>query len=161
MYCRLVAGFQCLATLFVLGCGNGMVDVKARVTLDGKPLDGAAVSLVSAGGSGIRGASGLTDANGEVGFTTFAPNDGVLPGEFKVVVTKTPKSVEEEMASYDRNNPEDMERKAARERAGANAAFTPSLLPRQYLSPDTTPLSCKVPPDEDVVEFALVSGANR
>lgn len=160
MYYRLAAAFQCLAALIVLGCGDGMVDVKARVTLDGKPLDGAAVTLVSPSGSGIRGASGMTDANGEVTFTSFTPNDGVLPGEFKVVVTKAPKSVEEEMASYDRNNPEDMERKAQRERAGANAAFTPSLLPRQYLSPETTPLSFKVPPDEDVVEFALVSGAN-
>ncbi|MGD9632951.1 MAG: carboxypeptidase-like regulatory domain-containing protein [Pirellulales bacterium] len=158
---RLAVFIQCVSSTFLLGCGNGMIDLKAKVTLDGKPLDGAAVTLISSPGSGIRGASGMSDANGDVQFTTFQPGDGVLPGEYKVVVTKTPKSIEEEMASYDRNNPEDMERLAARERGGANAAFTASLLPRHYLSPDTTPLSCKVPSDEDVVEFALSSSKSN
>lgn len=148
----------CLAIGLVActGCGNGLVDLKARVTLDGKPLEGAAVSLVSTGQTRNRTASGMSEADGSVRFTTFKPNDGVLPGEYKVVVIKTPKNMEEEFATYDRNNPKDLERIMARERSG-NVAYTPTVLPRAYLNPELTPLVCKVPPDEDEVVFALDS----
>jgi hypothetical protein len=152
-------GQLCVLILGVLtcaGCGNGLVDLNARVTLDGKPLEGAAVSLISAGATRNRTASGMSDANGKVRFTTFQPNDGVLPGEYKVVVIKTPKSADEEIATYDRNNPEDLKRIIARERSG-NVAYTPTLLPRAYLSPETSPLTCTVPPSEGEVLFALES----
>lgn len=156
MNLQLRIGCLALGLLACCGCGNGMIDLKAKVTLDGKPLDGAAVSLISTGETRNRIATGMTDANGCVRFTTFQPNDGVLPGEYKVVVIKTPKNAEEEFATYDRNNPADMERLAARERS-VNVAYTPSLLPRAYLSPDLTPLVCKVPPEDDEIVFALSS----
>jgi hypothetical protein len=155
---RIIAYCAFATTVFFsTGCGDGLVDLKAHVTLDGKPLEGASVALY--GGSGEtrnRPASGMTDANGDVTFTTFQPDDGVLPGEYKVVVIKSPGSIEEEMASYDRNNPEDVKRMLARD-TGGNVAFTPSVLPRSYLDPATTPLVCKVPPDEEVVELKLTS----
>lgn len=143
-----------------VGCNDGMVKLNARVTLDGKPLEGASVSLYGEGESRNRPAAGMTNADGIVTFTTFQPNDGVLPGEYKVVVIKSPNSVEEEMASYDRNNPEDVKRMIARE-TGGNVAFTPSTLPRSYLNPQTSPISVKVPPDEEVVEFALTSSLDK
>lgn len=149
-----------LGAVACVGCGDGMVKLNARVTLDGKPLEGASVALYGEGENRNRPAAGMTDANGMVTFTTFQPGDGVLPGEYKVVVIKSPKSVDEEMASYDRNNPEDVKRMLARE-TGGNVAFTPSTLPRSYLNPQTSPLSVKVPPDEDVVEFALNSSLDK
>jgi hypothetical protein len=145
-----------LGVVTSLGCGNGMVPLRVRLTLDGKPLEGAAVTLYGEGATSNRPAAGMTDASGIATFTTFQPSDGVLPGEYKVVVIKSPKSVDEEMASYDPNNPEDQKRILARE-TGGNVAFTPSLLPKSYLNPQTTPLSVKVPPEEEIVEFALTS----
>lgn len=145
-----------IGLLVCAGCGKGLVDLNALVTLDGKPLEGAAVSLVSVGQARNRMASGMSDENGIVRFTTFQPNDGVLPGEYKVIVIKSPKNAEEEFATYDRNNPEDVKRMMARERSG-NVAYTPTLLPRAYLNPETSPLICKVPPDSKEVVFALNS----
>ena len=149
-----------LACLACIGCGDGMIDLKARVTLDGKPLEGASVVLYGTGETKNRPAAGMTNADGNVTFTTFRPEDGVLPGDYKVVVIKSPESAQEEMASYDRNNPEDVKRMIARE-AGGNVSFTPSVLPRSYLSPDTTPLECTVPSDEDPVIFALSSTRDK
>lgn len=157
---RVILGNLLVGLLTFTGCGDGMVDLRARVTLDGKPLEGASVALYGAGETRNRPAAGMTNADGMVTFTTFQPDDGVLPGEYKVVVIKSPKSVEEEMASYDRNNPDDVKRMIARE-TGGNVSFTPSVLPRSYLNPDTSPLECKVPPDEEVVEFALSSTLDR
>jgi hypothetical protein len=156
MFLRIPCCVLILSVVACVGCGKGLVDVNARVTLDGKPLEGAAVSLISAGQTRNRIASGITNAEGRVHFTTFQPNDGVLPGEYKVVVIKTPKSAEEEMATYDRNNPDDVKRLMQRERSG-NVAYTPTLLPRAYLTPETSPLSCTVPPVEREVLFALDS----
>jgi hypothetical protein len=154
-----------IAALFAIssmGCGSKLVNVKARVMLDGQPLEGAAVSLVSSSETEKRNrtASGLSDDQGYVRFTTFNPNDGVLPGTYKVTVIKSPKSAEEEMATYDRNNPEDLKRIMARERS-SNVAYTPSVLPRAYLTPDTTPLECKIPAESDEVVFNLDSSLGK
>lgn len=138
-----------------------MVDVRARVTLDGAPVDGAAVTLYPTGGK-IRGrvASGITSADGSVRFTTVQPSDGVAPGEYKVVVVKSPTSVDEEFANADRSDPEVMLRFAQRN-SGGNVPYTPSALPRIYLNPQQTPLELNVPPrDEDVV-FDLDSSIGK
>lgn len=148
-----------LATL--VGCGNGMHDLRAKLTLDGKPLEGAVVTLLAAGEARTRSASGMSDAAGDVRFTTFEINDGVLPGSYKVIVVKMAKNAADAAASYDRDNPEDRERLMALERS-ANVDYTPTLLPRAYLTPDTTPLSCQVPPEtEGEVVFALDSSLDK
>jgi len=143
-----------------LGCGKGTVDVRARVTLDGQPLEGAAVTLVGVGDTKNRPATGISDAEGNVRFTTFEPGDGVLPGEYKVLVSKMPKSVDEEFANVDLNDPESYEQMMARQRS-AIVAYTPSSLPRVYLNPAETPLSLTVPPEQSPVVFALESGAAK
>jgi len=147
-----------LATLG--GCGNGLHDLRAKLTLDGKPLEGAVVTLLSVGESRNRSASGMSDAAGDVRFTTFHLNDGVLPGSYKVIVVKMAKNAAEAAASYDRNNPEDLERLMALERSG-NVDYTPTLLPRAYLTPDTTPLSCTVPTESGEVVFDLDSSLGK
>src|SRR5688572_9849552 len=55
------------------GCGRGTVDFQARVTLDGQPLDGASVTLIGDGETRTRPATGISDAEGSVRFTTFEP----------------------------------------------------------------------------------------
>jgi len=149
-----------LSMLACCGCGNDMVDLKARVMMDGKPVEGASVSLVGSGEVRNRSASGMTDADGYVRFTTFSPYDGVLPGTYKAVISKNPQSAAEELATYDRGNPEDLERIMARERSG-NVAYTPTVLPRAYLSSDTSPLELDVSSESDEVVFELDSSLGK
>src|SRR5262249_11387748 len=65
--------------------------VEGIVTLDGKPVEGAMVSFVPEGGKGLP-ATGLTESDGVFHLTTFSFEDGALPGEYKVLVTKSPTS---------------------------------------------------------------------
>jgi hypothetical protein len=142
------------------GCGKGTVDVDARVQLDGQPLEGASVTLIGFGDTRNRPATGISDVQGKVRFTTFEPDDGVLPGEYKVLISKMPKSVEEEFQNIDPSDIKAYERKMMRERS-ANVPYTPSVLPRIYLNSAATPLSLKVPPDKQPVVFDLDSSADK
>jgi hypothetical protein len=70
-----------------MGCGRGLPTthpVRGVVTLDGKPLQGAAVMLIPEAGG--RPALGATNARGEFTLTTFRTNDGALPGRHAVTV---------------------------------------------------------------------------
>jgi len=64
------------------------VPFSGKVTLDGKPVEGATVVLAPESGSGPA-ASGMTNAEGLVAFTTFESGDGAVPGTYAVTVTKT------------------------------------------------------------------------
>jgi hypothetical protein len=83
----------------MFGCGPdvapppelpNLVAVTGTVTMDGQPLEGAAVMFMPAGNTGY-GAVGGTDAQGK-----YKPNtatgqivhDGVSPGEYKVVISR-------------------------------------------------------------------------
>jgi hypothetical protein len=139
------------------GCGKNLVDLKVRVTLDGRPLEGASVTLHPASTNKVgRTSSGVTSAGGTVRFTTFHPFDGVPRGKFKVVVLKSPTSVNEEFANADRSDPQVLMRLEQREKIG-NVPYSPTILPRIYLNPQQTPLECTVPSDEDEVVFDIKS----
>ena len=56
------------------------------VTLNGQPLEGATVNFYPMEGSGS--AIGMTDANGKYTLTTYTSNDGAVPGQYKVSITK-------------------------------------------------------------------------
>lgn len=157
---RLQLELLVLAVLVCGGCGRGTVDFQARVTLNGQPLEGAAVTLIGDGETKNRPATGISDAQGEVRFTTFEPGDGALPGTYKVLVSKAPKNLAEEFIDFDPNNPDDVAKMQARERSSI-VAYTPSGLPRIYLDATQTPLSCTVPPSEEPVMFVLESSAGK
>lgn len=75
-----------LLLLCALGCGPGFVPVTGRVTFDGKPLEGATVTLLPEDPAGTP-AFGLTDAAGR--FEARSGNDaGMRTGKYAVVVTK-------------------------------------------------------------------------
>src|SRR5437879_2534229 len=69
------------------GCGGATIDVRGRVLLDGAPVDRAAVTLVPVGKG--HPASGITEPDGSFRLMTFKKQDGALPGEYKVIVTRT------------------------------------------------------------------------
>lgn len=93
----------------MIGCGGGVasvrtVPVKGKVTLDGKPVEGATVQFAPED-SGGRAASGVTKSDGTFELTTAGGGPGAVPGNYKVAITKrttagpaqAPKSQEEAM----------------------------------------------------------------
>jgi hypothetical protein len=80
-----------------LGCGgkDQLVRLEGIVTLDGEPVEGAIVSFLpdEAGG---RFASGTTAKDGSFRLTTNKPDDGALPGDYRVTVTLIPADEDEE-----------------------------------------------------------------
>jgi hypothetical protein len=142
------------------GCSGELVDVTAKVLLDGKPLDGAAVTLVSKGNGGGQDAYG-TNADGTVrSFTTSGKGEGVKPGEYRVIVNKSPDTAPQEIPRIDFNDPEALKRFQETTKAG-NVAYTRTSLPRIYLDPDRTPLKCKVEPGVGEFVFDLTSTSEK
>ena len=73
------------------GCKDNMGDTypaTVKVTMDGKPLEGASILLTEVSGS--RSAAGITDASGVASIkSTEGGWGGVFPGEYDVVIKKT------------------------------------------------------------------------
>jgi len=145
----------------LFGCGDGLVDVKAKVLLDRKPLPGASVTLISTGDGEGRDAYGITDENGVVeSFTTTKRGDGVTPGQYKVLVNKSTEAAPKEIPRIDFKDPEALKRFQETTKQG-NVAFTRTALPRVYLDPSRTPLQCEVEPGTDQLVLELVSTAGE
>jgi hypothetical protein len=71
----------------IVGCGSGgKHKVSGVVKLDGQPLPGAVVTFYPFDGTKGKMASGTTDNDGNFQLTTSKPNDGALPGEYKITV---------------------------------------------------------------------------
>src|SRR5262249_16665434 len=83
---RTVCGFGALAVLCA-GCGRGSgpVPVRGVVKLEGQPVANAAVVFVAQDPGG-RDAYGPTAARGAFRLTRTNPDDGALPGKYKVVI---------------------------------------------------------------------------
>lgn len=74
------------------GCSGGggdrpeTVPVSGTVMYKGQPVEGATVSFWAEGAP--RPATGVTNAQGEFQLSMFSANDGALPGENKITVSK-------------------------------------------------------------------------
>lgn len=124
-------------SLTFAGCGgDGTVPVTGTVTLDGAPVEGAAVILEPAEGGSP--ASATTDASGKFSLKTVA-------GPHKVAISKTKVTMAEGA-----NVPED----AGGEVSDENMEY---LTPMKYASPMTSGLTVDVTAGMEPVEFALTS----
>lgn len=80
-------------SLCVIGCSGGpddrpsVVPVTGKITYKGKPVTGAFVNFSSE--KSPRPANGMTDNDGRFSLTTFGTDDGAIPGEYQVSVTKS------------------------------------------------------------------------
>lgn len=90
MNVRTIAGLG--VVLLVVGCGPAVdpnrpktYPVTGTVTYNGQPVSDAIVTFIG----GERGAIGRTDESGRLQMTTFEAGDGVLPGSYKVMISKT------------------------------------------------------------------------
>lgn len=88
----LLSAFSVIA---IAGCGGSKpsnrpntVPVKGTVTYKGAPVEGATVSFMPQDAKG-KGAVGKTAKSGEYRLATFGAGDGVMPGSYRVKITKT------------------------------------------------------------------------
>ncbi|MFG0261162.1 MAG: carboxypeptidase-like regulatory domain-containing protein [Novipirellula sp. JB048] len=77
---------------FFIGCNgpasvDGVVPTSGTVKHQGQPVAGATVTFAP-DGSG-RACSGMTDENGRFEVTTLQPNDGAMPGKYKILISKS------------------------------------------------------------------------
>ena len=77
--------------IVLTGCSNSSqlptYRVTGTVTLQGKPVAGAAITFVPTGQEG-EAASAITDSEGKYALTTWQAGDGARPGEYRVKVSK-------------------------------------------------------------------------
>jgi hypothetical protein len=137
---RLMRALQAAAiALLLAGCGSsGTTPVEGTVLLDGQPLAGASIHFVAQEGPG-RDATGHTDSNGQFAMSTFQPRDGMVPGNYKVVIS--PPTGTADTAAY-ASADEAMVAAGKREATQPSAA---SAFPQKYARPDQTPLTQEVP----------------
>jgi hypothetical protein len=88
-----ISGIACLTLIafVVVGCGKGpkrpdVARVSGVVKFDGKPVEGATITFSN--NKSPRIATGMTDASGTYQLTTFSTNDGAIPGEHVVTISK-------------------------------------------------------------------------
>jgi hypothetical protein len=129
--------------IFVCGCSSGgsndkwkssrpeTVPAAGMITLNGAPLEGAQVVLIPT--SGGLGGSAVSDAKGSFRLTTFPPDDGVVPGSYKVMIAKS-----EVPENPDPDSPESTVPKYAK-----------SLIPAKYSNPETSGLVIEIPDSGD------------
>ena len=133
--------------LGLVGCGGGgeevpavfsnLVNVTGKVTLDGEPLVGAAISFIPDGQDAVRGAYGLTTDTGE--YTLITPvkgrsaeeNAGAVPGHYKVMINKL-------------LMPDGSEPPADRSHADQEGAGAREIIPVIYSDPEQTVLASGV-----------------
>jgi len=126
------------------GCGGGgerlpTVPASGIVTLQGAPVEGAHVALAPQDATGGRSAFAQTDAQGHFQLMTLKPQDGALPGSYRVKISKEVSeggmSVEEAQAYFEKHGQPPPEAKVK------------DLLPAKYKDFDTSGLTADVTQD--------------
>jgi hypothetical protein len=122
------------------GCGSNdleLLPVEGTVTLNGTPVEGAAVMFVS--GQGGHVATGVTDARGRFTLQT-ANRPGAVAGEHRVTVVK--------QVTHD---------PIYEQGGGVGELGIEWIVPERYSKPDTSGLSADVEPEQREFHFQLSS----
>ena len=133
----------------VVGCGGGgegagnrekTVAVSGVVTFNNVPVEGATVTFSPGSGaatdSKAKAAFGVTDANGTYHLTTYALNDGAIPGNYFVTVSK--------QFPVERKPDPDEENYQPPEETEAKAPPPTTGLPPKYATPTSSGLKAEV-----------------
>ncbi len=97
-----------------------------------------------------------------VELTTYQPGDGVLPGNYRVVVLKAPPNPFTYQADdQDLTDPNAIAKLSAMGGGGVRPGpkRVISTIPEVYADPGTTPLTCTVKDADEVLKFELSSKA--
>ena len=143
----IVISFLLAGIVLFTGCNKaripGLAKCEGTVTWKGDPVEGARVAFIPKSAPNGRGAFGVTDATGTFKATTLDTNDGIMPGEYFVTVTKR-------IASRGGAAPAAMENAPDTPREGRNAApgveqFTETyFIPRIYANKETSGLTAVI-----------------
>lgn len=132
----------------IVGCGDKShlnrpktVPASVVVIYRGQPVSGATVTF-HPGASQQRGASSITDDDGQAEMWAYEPGDGVIPGAYKVTVSKVAVA---KLPDPDAVSPEEY-RKAERALAKQSPKHE---LPEKYSRVDKTSLTVDVAEDGD------------
>ena len=120
-----------------------MTPVTGVVTLDGKPVEGAAVMFMPKAGG--RPATGTTDDKGRFELQTETAGDGALLGEHTVTVTL-------QETTGVTADPDGLSGEIAP--GGIKIKW---IVPQRYSNPKTSNLKAKVEPGMKPVEFELTA----
>jgi hypothetical protein len=128
----------------LIGCGGGAhdeVSVSGTVTLDGKALPGAALRFVPTGSTRGVGGMGRAGADGKYTLKGMRGAAGILPGTYKVVISKLVMPDGTDFPADSKVGPMDSPAK--------------EQLPATYSDSNQTRLTATVPEGGGVVDFRL------
>lgn len=142
-----------MGAILLAGCGGGgddqwtarrpqVVPASGNVIYNDQPLEGATVAFIPVGDE--KPAYGKTDSEGHFSLRTFEVDDGAVPGQYRVRITKW-----KPMAGLDRPIGEPLPE-----------GETESLIPERYTDPAKSGLTAKVQTEkENTFTFDLKSGS--
>lgn len=128
---------------FVLstGCNKGglpgLVRCEGTVSWKGEPVEEAFVAFSPKDNSDGRSASGTTDAQGRFKVSTLNNNDGILPGEYFVTISKSTTTREGGLESSD--NPDENRGRIVQE-----TVTETHFIPQAYADRKTSGLSAVI-----------------
>lgn len=143
--------------LAVIGCGKDTYPVKGRVTIDGKPVKKATVRFLPDNEQAPRLAWGLTNDNGEFTMSTFKPDDGVLPGAYRVTINN-PENTPEPLGPPSGNEEDNAKAMKMYRELWEQMKKRPQVkgeLPVLYGDLESTPLKFSVPAGGERADFDL------
>lgn len=152
------------ALVVTTGCSkSSLIPVTGTVTLDGKPLDGAAISFVPAiapdsdtAPAGQTPATGQTDASGKFTLGSVA-GVGAVQGTYKVGVSKAAAGAKVTGGDAPKGAPPGTMLSGG-PGTGKPPAMAKNLVPDKYVNPDTSGITVEVKPGMEPVTIALTSG---
>jgi hypothetical protein len=131
------------------GCGAEgptTIPVRGEVTLNGAPLKDGIVAYIPAGGE-ARQATGRIQPDGTFVLTTFKNADGVVPGDYQIVIY-----------AYATGPGEPLTRVQHEAMARTGELERPSAIPEKYANPHTSGLSDTVNADHSGFKKIELSG---
>lgn len=136
-----------LVVLSTCGCGGAkssggdLVPATGTVTLDGKPAEGIAISLIPQAGVSGKGGYGVTGPDGSFSLQVSPDQQGVVAGKYLVLMTKY---------TMPDGSPIPADMSAAD--AGLNNA-----LPNRYSDPSTSDVYVDFPPTNPPLVIGITS----
>jgi hypothetical protein len=141
-----------------IGCkSDALVPIEGQITVDGIPVaEGTSVLLAPLGDH--KPAHGKTGADGIFRVYTHVPGDGVMPGEYRVVLVNSTNAIP--LPDHEILREDDPTYLAYLKKVEdfKNRPPTKGTLPILYGAPHTTPLRWKIPEDGVFRKFELESG---
>lgn len=132
-------------TVAAAGCSSDTnpktYEVSGVLTHNGKPVDEATLVFIPEGSDGYP-ATAITNADGSYQLTTFNANDGAVPGDYSIKVSKL--EYKEGPAAGEQVYTSSEEENESYELAESAAAPPKNLLPAKYANPMTSELNYTV-----------------